>query len=180
MPGKANALSTPAGRRLDARDGPGPAALRPGNSGALLLQLDFDERELVIVRIDDVVFDAGLSEVGGAHRQTGFPSAVGLDELERAVRQGDDHIVVFVLVPARRRAGGELPLSHSHPIVVDQQRRGSRPAHESRGPSSGSLPRGTRRSDSRMGGIFNGSRQAIGTRSSTRASSPARTASWIS
>jgi len=47
-----------------------------------MLHLDLDERELVIVRVDDIVLHAGLPEVGRPYFQLGVPAAVGLDEPE--------------------------------------------------------------------------------------------------
>src|SRR5512134_38353 len=82
------------------------------------LELDFDEDELVLVRIDDVVLDADRPVVGLADRHVGEPLflAVPDEQLPRGQRHHD--IVVAVAVPAGRFAGREAPFGDDQAIVL--------------------------------------------------------------
>ena len=104
-----------------------------------MLHLDLDERELVIVRVDDIVLHASLPEVGRPYFQLGIPDAVGLDEPELAVGQGDNNVVVFVSVPACRCPWREVPSGHAHALVVDEHRRIGSHSHECRPALSGEV-----------------------------------------
>ena len=70
-----------------------PSSNAPAAVSRSALHLYFDERELVVVRVDDVVFHAGLSEVGHPCRQGGFSVAFGLEKRSAVGERNDDVVV---------------------------------------------------------------------------------------
>ncbi len=84
-----------------------------------------DERELVVVGVDHVVRDAAPPVIRLANGKFGVARAIGLDQAQLSGGNRHDDIVVLMELAmiAGRRAGGEAPLGHPHPVVFDHHGR---------------------------------------------------------
>src|SRR5580658_10030475 len=88
-----------------------------------LLELDFDEPELVGIDVDDVVADARGTVVGDTGRELRIARAVGFDQTQRAARQRHDHVVEGVHMLAGCSARREAPQRHEYARIIDLDRR---------------------------------------------------------
>ncbi|SVE26002.1 uncharacterized protein METZ01_LOCUS478856, partial [marine metagenome] len=90
--------------------------------GAVAFELDLHENELVIVDVDDVVLDTGVTEIRLPGDELGFKDSVyGLKPQCPGAHRHDD-IIILVPVPSRCVPGGEPPLGDTCALVVDLNR----------------------------------------------------------
>jgi hypothetical protein len=84
------------------------------------LDLRFDEDELVIVRVDDIVLHASLAEIGQSGRKLDFACRIDLLKAQPACNQRNDDVIEFVLMPACAGPRLEPPLGDPNAIVLDE------------------------------------------------------------
>ena len=87
------------------------------------LELDLDEYELEIVRVDDVMLDAGLASVGHAGPERRRHCRLAIEDVQFAGRHRNHDIVVVVAVPAGMAARRKAPFGDDHAVVLDLHRR---------------------------------------------------------
>src|ERR1700722_17678433 len=81
-------------------------------------QLDLDEAELVVVRIDHVVRDAGRARIGGARFEPHVARARGFLQAQEAAGERHHHIVVRMHVISGVLARLKAPFGDDHAIVL--------------------------------------------------------------